>query len=364
METSSAFSNATVPQSDQTMSVYEDEYDEYYQAWPVNTERSTPIESSLGPLLSKVPPEIRKKIWGYSLYQEQGLGIGEPQTEEESDLDWEHAVVSRITETTDADTETTEIEMDDAPPATAPSYPLLNSLLLVNSWIYNEAFPVMLEVNTIVLREQTKKTVSSNTWLLDWLEMREGLYDSVRSIDFQEYSVTEKAYETDEENNPNIKLMELCTNLKHITIHLGHHHYSRPRPVTLEEDLKRWAPVYTQFESACTRWQSEGEHAPKKYAKKESKRMTETYKLDVIGKHFQTTRSENPLKHLKSLEIVPSAMYYRKQKGKMADFFHLVNDELTRSIKELVGPDTTITVAPCRAIVSCNYWTEIINVLH
>lgn len=357
------FANAAVVPSDQTMSMSEHDC---HQEWPRKSTRSAPLESTFGPLLGKVPPEIRRKIWGYALYQEGGLNIGEPETEEDSDSRHESAAAaSAITEATlpiDNDTmETVDMKMEDEPPATPASYPLLTPLLLVNSWIYNEALPVILEVNTIVLREQTKKLANSNTWLLKWLEMRVGLYDNVRSIDFQEYTVTEKMYEAEEEDNPNIKLMELCTNLKHITIHLGHHHYSWPRVITPEEDLKRWAPVYIQFENACTQWH--GEHAPKTYAKKESKRMTETYRLDVIGKHFQTTRSENPLKHLKSLQIIPSAMYYRMQRGKMADFFNLVNGELTQSIRQWVGPDTTVTVAPCRARVSCNYWTDTINVL-
>lgn len=232
-------------------------------------------------------------------------------------------------------------------------YPLLRRLLLVNSSIYHEALPILLEVNTIVLRESSNKEVRSTEWFRDWLDKRDCLYNNVRSIDFQEYSVTKEIHEG-EGPDPDVELMGNCTNLRHVTVHLGHYHFYRPKNMTLEEDRKRWAPVFSSFDRASIKWQGRGPTAAKSFAQKESLRMTTTYKLDVIGQK----------RTLRSLDIVPSAMYYREQKGEMSDFFSLVNNELTQSFKEWLGEDTKVTISPCRARVSCNYWMETIAALN
>jgi len=324
---------------------------EHTAEWPKQTPERPCHGSSLGPWLGRLPVEIRRSIWGYVLYNEQGIVIGEPEPEDGNDSESDPATPSTSNESSESSEIMYESEDSDAEDTVKlHSYPLLSPIILASQWIYDEALPVMLEVNTIRLRETSKSQVSSNTWLLAWLEKRKGLCHSVWSIDFLEFSVTKELYDTDE-LNPDAKLMELCTNLKHVTVHLDHYHYSLPRRVPPDEDRMRWALVYKTFEQATDKWC--GENAAQTYARKESERLKDTYQLNLLGQ----------VKTLKRLEIVPSAIHYRKQKGKMADFFKLVNENLLQSFRQWLGPHTQIVISPCRAMVSCNHWVETISVL-
>jgi len=316
--------------------------------WPKQIPEFSDRESSLGPWIGRLPAEIRRKVWAYVLYVEGGIIIGEPEPEDDNDAEPDPATPSAdeesseiVDEIEDSDEEDTDMEF---------SYPLFAPIMLASHLIYNETLPVMLEVNTIRLREKSKTRVSSNLWFLGWLENREGLYRCVRSIDFQEYSVTKELYDIDE-FNPDAQLMELCTNLKHVTVHLDHYHYALPRRASPEHDRMRWAFVCKTFDQAVDKWR--GENAARTYARKESDRMKDTYQLDRLGK----------VKTLKLLEIVPSAMYYRQDKGKMADFFKLVNDNLLQSFRQWLGPHTQIVVTPCRTSVTCNHWVQTISMM-
>jgi len=316
--------------------------------WPKKIPEFSGLESSLGPWIGRLPVEIRRKIWAYVLYNEESIIIGEPECEDSSYAESEPDTPSASEESSEImdETEDSEEEYTDM----AASYPLFAPIMLASHFIYNETVPVMLEVNTIRLRETSKDRVTSNIWFQAWLERREGLYHCVRSIDFQEYSVTKEIYDTDE-FNPDANLMELCTNLKRVTIHLDHYHYSRPRKSSPDEDRMRWAIVCKTFEQVADNWR--GDNAARTYARKESERMQDTYQLGRLGK----------VKTLKLLEIVPSAMYYRKEKGKMADFFKLVNDNLLHSFRQWLGPHTQIVVTPCQASITCNHWAETISVM-